>query len=49
MWQIYAYIARDLIETKRHDAERERLTNRPKPRARRNSLLDRVLPNRSGG
>ena len=46
MWQVYAYLARDLIESKRRDADRARTWQRPTAKAQRGSLVDRLLPGR---
>ena len=34
MWQVYAYLAEDLIESKRRDADRARAAGARRPRSR---------------
>ena len=46
MWQVYAYLARDLIESKRRDADRIRVSRRSAETSERGSLLHRLLPGR---
>jgi hypothetical protein len=46
MWQVYAYLARDLIESKRRDADRTRAGQRPAAKVQRGSLVHRILPGR---
>jgi hypothetical protein len=47
MWQVYAYLAHDLIETKRRDADRARSVHREVPATgQRSSLVQRLLPGR---
>jgi hypothetical protein len=46
MWQVYAYLAHDLIETKRRDADRTRVGHRTVPSQPRGSIVQRLLPGR---
>jgi len=46
MWQVYAYLAHDLIESKRRDADRARSWQRATAKDRRGSLVHRLLPGR---
>jgi hypothetical protein len=47
MWQVYAYLAHDMIETKRRDADRARMNRRPKVGEPRGSLVHRLMAGRT--
>jgi len=47
MWQVYAYLARDLMESKRRDADRIRAARPSETTGRRGSLVHRLIPGRA--
>jgi hypothetical protein len=47
MWQVYAYLANDLIESKRRDADRARAGRRDPASKPRGSLVHRLMPGRN--
>jgi hypothetical protein len=47
MWQVYAYLAHDLIESKHRDADRARAGRREPVTNRRGSLVHRLMPGRN--